>query len=469
MQNQEVFGGPLEITQLTAGWKGQRNELEEQALSIADQILNNDKLSHEFFYDFLKTQQLRQEIISLDNLNHLLENINEIISDDPYLDEVTIYCNLEDALNDYYRLGTQDVYFFPLNEYKDGHYLKLSISHHNKEYSPLHVMGLIMAIEQLEKNKKDSKDEFSYFEEAFLSIPEPVVLLGGGGELLANNPNFTPLSLSSSKCLALQDGDELVAANQGWIVRRIEIQEDEKKYLLFVFDKAKSDGHYERASVSSRELGIITGSMAHELSNPVAGILAALEVIELEEELIQETANLINEIKISALRCKRLIGIFLGLSKVDLNSTQAITLDQIISEAIDLLRVRMIESSIMISMICNEEDKAFLLEGNDVIWPMIFYIIFSEVITGHARQMLIDRSDKHRLQSFKWEISLENQNLILSCQSFPTIEKALKDSKLFNYLLGLVGRQLNFSPNSINLLKAYPKTFTDARSGMGPH
>ena len=64
-------------------------------------------------------------------------------------------------------------------------------------------------------------------------------------------------------------------------------------------------------SVSSEELGIISSSIAHELNNPLGGILAGLSVLLLED-LEMENRLSLEEMKRGTERCRQLINIFLG-------------------------------------------------------------------------------------------------------------------------------------------------------------
>src|SRR5207244_298957 len=121
--------------------------------------------------------------------------------------------------------------------------------------------------------------------------------------------------------------------------------------ILFVFFTEsfflKGDGNL---TPSGQELGIISSSIAHELNNPIAGIQAALSLLQLDESLNQEATQTLVEMKNGAMRCKQLIETFLGFSRANpkniVSESTMSPIDICYQQAQNLLRFRTVESGI---------------------------------------------------------------------------------------------------------------------------
>ena len=96
----------------------------------------------------------------------------------------------------------------------------------------------------------------------------------------------------------------------------------------------------------------------------------------------------------SALKCKQLIDMFLGLSKTTPNHTKKHgPFSKALQQAISLLRFRMIESNIKLDIISKENKQTQLANINTPIISMIFYLILNEVLTAYSHFKLISMDD----------------------------------------------------------------------------
>jgi PAS domain-containing protein len=171
------------------------------------------------------------------------------------------------------------------------------------------------------KSQQDIEDPFfdeTLWEGVLDSIPFPVALLSQNGEVHQHNSLFAKLSFPPSNCLKLKLREKIMINDIPYNIYRKEVHHLDQEKILFVFFTEsfflKGDGNL---TPSGQELGIISSSIAHELNNPIAGIQAALTLLQLDDSLNQEASQTLMEMKNGAMRCKQLIETFLGFSRAN--------------------------------------------------------------------------------------------------------------------------------------------------------
>ncbi|MEK6626785.1 MAG: histidine kinase dimerization/phospho-acceptor domain-containing protein, partial [Bdellovibrionota bacterium] len=165
----------------------------------------------------------------------------------------------------------------------------------------------------------------------FNCIPIPMAVFSKEGEILIHNKEFTRLPMGQSELQLAMKKDLLEVGGQTIRIFKESIPFSGKEHLLMTFltiDSLILLGHNSPRRDTVKDLGIIAGSLAHELNNPIAGILTAASVLETDSQLSDEVKEELQEIKKCASRCKELIHIFLGLSRVNLHSEQARKMNQ---------------------------------------------------------------------------------------------------------------------------------------------
>src|SRR5690606_320566 len=139
-------------------------------------------------------------------------------------------------------------------------------------------------------------------------INKPFAVLSDKHELVLYNEEFKELNLSVKRLLETNPGEKVEKNQRNWILKKEFFDFHNKNFSFYFFDELTP--FLEKANhPSSQELGIITSSIAHELNNPLAGILAAVEVISLDvddEHILSE----IQEMKKTVIRCKKLVETF---------------------------------------------------------------------------------------------------------------------------------------------------------------
>lgn len=230
--------------------------------------------------------------------------------------------------------------------------------------------------------------EFDMLKLIFNHYTSPIGVISEFGEILFFNQKFQDLKILPGNCLQYRHQEIIEILSSTYQICRYPIEHDLEKYYVFIF--------YERAILDAddigrhKEMGIISSSIAHELNNPLAGIMAATSLVIDEHQLSEEAINDLNELAASAKRCKDLVQIFLGFSKMTSTPT-TIKLKDAFDQAMSLLRFRIVESKIRpeISYEIIGKERSYKL--NYSILSMILYLILSEFLTSLSHcQLLLD-------------------------------------------------------------------------------
>jgi len=258
------------------------------------------------------------------------------------------------------------------------------------------------------------------------------VFLGTDGTLLLHHQDFSRLAITPRECLQLKSGDKIERLGQVFFILTQKI--NDKILVTFRTEKAKLP-----SAISNRELGVVSSSIAHELNNPLAGMLAAISLLLLEDLHEEETKALL-DMKKSIERCKGLVEIFLGFSRISPHQHIQGSLSHSFSQAMNLLRFRMVESSVRLNI---ETHCLEVFQGkfNPSVMAMFFYIVLNEVLTiGQKNDLLMDTS-KHRGINFSGIIRSELQKIELSIE--PKIDlQSLLQSRLLSHLTDLLEMRL---------------------------
>ncbi|HLE11012.1 MAG: hypothetical protein A2504_10400 [Bdellovibrionales bacterium RIFOXYD12_FULL_39_22] len=303
----------------------------------------------------------------------------------------------------------------------------------------------------LDEYLQSGRDGFIDAEVEFNLITMPFALISAGGELLLHNSLFLRLNLLPNRCLATEDNASIeVSGDLYTIIKRpVETSEAEVAYrFLFI----KSDFFEKKmiGQVSAKEMGVITSSLAHELNNPIAGILATIEMLLLEGFWKESEIAQLKEMKNSAYRCKQLINVFLGFSRVQANFPQENILEEAFREALSLLRFRMIESNIILD-IKFEEGSKFSYNLNISLVSMIVYMILSEVVTSISQYDLIapNVSQGSRNRRVEGVLLQSEYDAKLMFENKLGPAPKILESKLLCYLLETANLKVDFRDNII--------------------
>ncbi|MFA4992015.1 MAG: ATP-binding protein [Candidatus Omnitrophota bacterium] len=139
----------------------------------------------------------------------------------------------------------------------------------------------------------------------------------------------------------------------------MEISEHEKteKKLKDAYEQLKSAQVMLVQNSKMAAVGQLAGGVAHELNNPLTGVLNNVQLIKLkakaqdkkEFEMV-EFQELLDIIEKSSLRCKKIIQALLHVSRSSAEETQSISLNTVIVTVLDIISAEMKLSNISIEL-----------------------------------------------------------------------------------------------------------------------
>lgn len=339
-----------------------------------------------------------------------------------------------------------------------GETIALALYRFPKNISPIapfytYFFNSLLSIAFSKLNPGSEEDENALWKEAFTKFPFPCALVTATGELILHNPSFSKLNLSPVSLSKLGNQEKVEVDNKVFELNRVELNRNDhtETLLMLMSDNLKLDTPaMSNDSSSSEELGIISSSIAHELNNPLAGILATISVLELEEEWLEdpEVSQALMEMKQSGKRCKDLIEIFLGFSKALPMKGDANEVDEIFHKALELIRFRTIESNVRFEFSMQKGSGAFKREINSSVVSMMFYLILNEILTSFSHHKLISNDEDTVLRGTFYE---SPNKVVIEMEKDFNFQKSISESKLIQHLLDLVGMSLQVEQRRIIL------------------
>lgn len=323
--------------------------------------------------------------------------------------------------------------------------------------SPAHGLIITLHLELIHAYMSDEKKRekivvaSSFWEDVLDRLVDPIALLSGEGDLLICNHAFSKAGFLPREFLKLADGETTEKNDQYYNVtkRVIDISGEERFFILLEAESAGANTQMSGRG-ATEELGIISSSLAHELKNPIAGILAASSVLGYLDGINEENMGQIDEMRQSAKRCQNLIEIFLGFSKVETPHGHHTSMESALTQAFELLKFRMIETHVRLEWNV-KKGAEFHWDVNPSVASMIFYLILSEIMTYGAHGQLV--ASLHSDFSIGMESHIEEEHLTLKIN--PKIEgmSGLKSHKLLGHLLEWEALQIVLEEEGITLLK----------------
>ncbi len=318
------------------------------------------------------------------------------------------------------------------------------------ELLELIVSLVLRTIQNQDQQLIKSDGEIDFWKKIFSKIPYPMAVISNLGDLLIYNESFAKIGILPKECLRFKDQESCEIHQQLYKIRRIEFPINTSEVSYFVFYTIES----REVSTGSKggsvdELGIISSSIAHELNNPLAGILAAISLLSLEDNWSEDALIDLSDMKNGAKRCKELVEIFLGFSKFSLSANQAPSIKDSLDQANNLLRFRMIESNLRLEIKYTATLEVFSHQINSSIMSMILYLILSELMTAFAHERLITQTQLNTMSGEVFEFS--NQ-IVMKLDTNFEYEEKLAQSKLIQHLLVFEKLEINFLKKEIRLI-----------------
>ena len=293
---------------------------------------------------------------------------------------------------------------------------------------------------------EESQSSRLNWEKVFSFIDTPLAIIDDSQHLVIHNTEFVNLGLSQSKCLELTDNEQIQIASELFRVRKKTITFSDNDLTLINFIPIEES--LVMTNTSAEELGIVSSSLAHELNNPLAGILAGLTVLEMDD-LDREVAARIKEMKNGVNRCKQLVETFLGFSRVGSKSpshqSRSIPIQRSFDQALELMRFRMIENNLKFS-VDYQIQQPFSAPFNTSILSMLFYLILGEVVTSFSHYSLVAES---KLDVIKIKVKENTSSLSIKWDDGFSISGNFSKSRLIQHLVESQRAKVDFSSGII--------------------
>ncbi len=242
------------------------------------------------------------------------------------------------------------------NSKKSKHTYNYSFVHNNKDYSFLFykntgitgkekpllkrvgkaLESTLISIEQY-KQLKINKEQW---ELAFDTIATPICLTDLKGNILRTNKNFRektkmskkdllqkhyftvffgkPPSSSQSYQEKRRENLSIHGKNEVFEISLQKISQNTENEIQLVIlrditEQIKME-HKVAQSVKSAEMGVISSSIAHELNNPIAGVQALLQTLEIQKKHTELSKDL-KEMSLAIQRCNHIINKLLNIHR----------------------------------------------------------------------------------------------------------------------------------------------------------
>jgi len=251
------------------------------------------------------------------------------------------------------------------------------------------------------------------WEASFDAVDDPVAILDDNFLVIRANLAFGKLVH-----IPISDiqGNECLAVGRETLKENIRIQKQEwdliyqgKNYRVFFdpIDDPQSSGRYvlrlhdvtkERALTEKilareqiAEMGILAGSVAHEINNPVGGIIAFAQILLKENSLSANLRNDIEEILKAAERCRRIVQTMLLLVRKAEEDKKIINILECIQLAKDIIEAeaKRLNIKIIFPLMVEDGSMNFLANKNQMV--QVFFHLLQQSLHALAERKNNDK------------------------------------------------------------------------------
>lgn len=297
--------------------------------------------------------------------------------------ESTLYSNQMNIKNEVFYL-----FFFKGDKRP---FRKADLNYFNKLAEALQInLNRYNNLLELQKNER-------LFDLAFHSSPHPIIVIDKSYNVYQSNlaaEKSSPEGEENLKCYQLLFGQKK-PCNGCQLGAKFEIQKEistyavqsnkfsnsldtENNYWIHLYEdiseqKALESKFQQTAKLS--EVGLISSSIAHELNNPLGGILSYLQIMKMElpnEHPFQEDLNFLTE---AALRMKKHIEDLLFFSrKEDTVKLERVEMHEVLHKNLDLLQMQLKKEHLVVSFV--QEDRLHYHEVSILHFRNIIHLAF---------------------------------------------------------------------------------------------
>jgi two-component system NtrC family sensor kinase len=142
----------------------------------------------------------------------------------------------------------------------------------------------------------------------------------------------------AQRARAARDGELRSKAGRTYILRAFPLLDEEVPLTVCSYHDVTEEREMSRQLASTEKLaaiGRLAGGVAHEINNPLGGILAFAQILQREEVTAEERRDYVGEIERSALRCKAIVESLLQFSRqAPQIKRRALSLNDVVRDAV---------------------------------------------------------------------------------------------------------------------------------------
>jgi signal transduction histidine kinase len=362
----------------------QNQELKKLSFELEDKIEKRQKHLQEtkekLFYTNKKATFLQECLFTIHNSESIPElesNVAVALQEPLQLLGFRIFFNSSQNQNTWGKQDQWAIYSFPLvqdnKEYgslffaRDKH---MPFKREDRDFLDQLGEAISLCVErmlQIERNK----DLQSQWQATFNSIADPVCLVDADFNIKTANQTFYNSIKNNPDVVREHDFSEplrlKIQKNNAILIFEVFRQTmsiDYQKHYFYLYRDISRQLGFERQLVESAklaELGTISSSIAHELNNPLGGMLNFIQLIRMDLKGGESFSSDITEMEKGTIKCKDIVQNLLGFSRQStLSENQKINIEEVLNRAILITELRTRAMGIRIDLQMNEE-KIFIL------------------------------------------------------------------------------------------------------------
>jgi hypothetical protein len=290
---------------------------------------------------------------------------------------------------------------------------------------------------------------------------DPIIVFNSKNEIVITNKSFTDLNIPASFVIDASS-DKVESLKATYLIFRSSFEANAENYgMILLINEARARealGLVDTVSNFYSDLGIITSSIAHELNNPIAGILAGGETLKMliDDNAPEEIHEGVEALIQSAQRCQELVRLFLSFSRKDQIKSEFFKTEALFENALELLRNRMLEIGTRFHLKTDGKINEWELYCNKALLTMLVYLLLNDMLTTLNKRELIDENHKspNRVNTHQLQITQQANSLSIELDDLPqgnnfSIEHL---GKLIEYLIQMLNIKFEFTGKGFKLM-----------------
>lgn len=400
---QQALESSLQLKQnkvLVELFKEQNTELKNISQELEDKIKKRQshllEVNERLQQTNHKTNYLQNCLFAIHNaknISDLEKNVSSILSESYLISWFRIHLSSQEINNFSAKNELLNIYTFPLSDGNRkygsiiyGRDSQRAFKRDEKDFLDQISESIALCIDRLLQIDRNKELQLLW-QATFNAVSDPLCLIDANYNLKISNKKFIEMnrlpSQTSNKChmVLFQKETPCEGCNRGQVFRIRDEQDptiiyevssqsmmiEYQKCFFHVYHNISNQLQYERQLLESAklaELGTISSSIAHELNNPLGGMLNFTQLILMDLNGTEDYYRDIVEIEHGIQKCKTIVQNLLGFSRVDDNTlSRELEIHDVLQRAILIVELRTRALGIKIDLHSDSHKKIFI-EGH---------------------------------------------------------------------------------------------------------